>query len=92
MSGNTSNNISYRTSSLIEIIFWGSLAYREAVTLPLTVKKPCRVSWNWIADVRQKFNIPVTIFQRTPNNPILRKLLFPFGIKTTVYQAHSSAR
>ena len=42
--------------------------------------------------MRRRFRIPVTVFQRISTSPMPRKLPLPFGIGTTVFQAHSSAR
>ena len=85
-------NISCRTSSLIDISCWSILSSREAVPVPLSVRNTFRVLWKWIAAVRQKFSIAVTVFQRNSTNLMPLNSAFPFGIRTTVFQDHSSAR
>ena len=87
-----SKNISYRTSSPIVISYWSNLDSREAIPVPLPVPNPWSVSWNWIAAARQRLRIPVTVFQSNSTRLMPRNSPFPFGIWTTVCQAHSSAR
>ena len=84
--------ISLRTSFLISIICCRSLASREVFLVSLPMRKPWRVSWNWITDIRQRFSIPVTLFHRTSTRHIPQESPFPFGIRMTVYQVHSSVR
>ena len=58
--------------------------------MPLPARNPCRVSCYWIDDVKQRFMIPVTIFQRTFTRTMSQKLSFLFGIRAMVCQVHSS--
>ena len=80
------------TSSLIAVSFCRSLDSREVFLISLAMRKPWRVMWNQITDIRRQFSILVTLFHRTSTRHIPQESPFPFGIRMTVYKVQSYAR
>ena len=81
----SSSNMVWRTTSLVDAIFWGSLSSRVTVPIPRPIWKPCNVSWYSISEFRRCLIIPVVAFHMIPTRPIHMKFLHtPLGISTAV--------
>ena len=86
-------NILCSNSSIMALRFCRSLASRAAVPIPRPARNPWVLLWNQIANAKQRFRRPFTVFYKTSTWTIPWKSpKSPFGIRNTVCHVLSVAR